>query len=103
MEEVSIPIYVRAGIDICILIMHIAHMPTILLLANMIKITINPRDKHRFPHVHVLHAGKSALIDLKNFEVIENNGFSEKTLKQVLVTIRDEQEFLLEAWRELNA
>jgi len=82
--------------------MHIKNMPTILLLANMIKITINPKDKHRFPHVHVLHAEKSALIDLKNFMVIENNGFSEKTLKQVIEVIRDEQEFLLDAWREYN-
>jgi len=77
-------------------------MPTILLLANMIKITINPKDKHRFPHVHILHAEKSALIDLKNFEVLENNGFSMKTLKQVIAVIEDEQKFLLEAWREYN-
>jgi plasmid rolling circle replication initiator protein Rep len=67
--------------------MHIKNMPTILLLANMIKITINPKDKHRFPHVHVLHAEKSALIDLKSFIVMQNNGFSEKTLKQVLTVI----------------
>jgi hypothetical protein len=77
-------------------------MPTILLLANMIKITINPKDKHRFPHVHILHAERSALIDLKNFKVIENNGFSEKTLKQVIAVIRDEHELLLDAWREYN-
>lgn len=82
--------------------MHIHNMPTILLLANMIKITINPRDKHRFPHVHVLHAEMAALIDLKNFVVLENNGFSEKTLKQVIAVIRDEQDFLLEAWSEYN-
>ena len=82
--------------------MHINYMPTILLLANMIKITINPKDKHRFPHVHVLHAEKSALIDLKSFDVVENNGFSEKTLKKVLNVIRTEQDFLLEAWREYN-
>jgi hypothetical protein len=67
--------------------MHIKSMPTILLLANMIKITINPKDKHRFPHVHVLHAEKSAIIDLNSFAVIENNGFSEKTLKQVVTVI----------------
>ena len=78
-------------------------MPTILLLANMIKITINPKDKHRFPHVHILHAEKSALIDLNNFVVLENDGFSEKTLKQVIAVIRDEQDFLLEAWSEYNA
>lgn len=77
-------------------------MPTILLLANMIKITINPKDKHRFPHVHVLHAEKSALIELGNFSVLENNGFSEKTLKQVIAVMRDEQEYLLEAWEEYN-
>jgi len=82
--------------------MHITSMPTILLLANLIKITINPKDKHRFPHVHVLHAEKSALIDLKNFVVLENNGFSEKTLKQVIAVIRDEQEFLMAAWEEYN-
>ncbi|MFN8943829.1 MAG: DUF4160 domain-containing protein [Pseudobdellovibrionaceae bacterium] len=82
--------------------MHTLKMPTILLLANMIKITINPKDKHRFPHVHILHAEKSALIDLKNFEVLENNGFSMKTLKQVIAVIEDEQKFLLEAWREYN-
>ncbi len=77
-------------------------MPTILLLANMIKITINPKDKHRFPHVHVLHAEKSALVDLKNFVVLENNGFSEKTLKQVILVLQKENEFLLEAWKEYN-
>jgi len=82
--------------------MHIDHMPTILLLANMIKITINPKDKHRFPHVHILHAEKSALIDLEKFVVLENNGFSEKTLKQVIAVLRDEQGFLLDAWREYN-
>ena len=82
--------------------MHIKNMPTILLLANMIKITINSKDKHRFPHVHVLHAEKAALIDIKSFLVIENNGFSEKTLKQVIEVIRDEQEVLLEAWKEYN-
>ena len=78
-------------------------MPTILLLANMIKITINPKDKHRFPHVHVLHAEKSALINLNNFLVLENNGFSEKTLKQVIAVMRDEQELLLAAWEDYNA
>jgi hypothetical protein len=83
--------------------MHIKYMPTILLLANMIKITINPKDKHRFPHVHIIHAEKSALIDLKNFSVLENNGFSEKTLKQVIMVIQAEQERLLEAWEEYNA
>ena len=78
-------------------------MPTILILANMIKITINPKDKHRFPHVHVLHAEKSALIDLKNFLVLENNGFSEKTLKQVIAVMQHEQQLLLDAWEEYNA
>ncbi len=82
--------------------MHIKNMPTILLLANMIKITINPKDKHRFPHVHILHAEKAALIDLKSLEVVENNGFSEKTLRQVLQLIKDEQKILLDAWREYN-
>lgn len=77
-------------------------MPTILLLANMIKITVNPKDKHRFPHVHVLHAEKSALINLKNFSVVENNGFSEKTVRQVVTVIQNEQELLLEAWKEYN-
>ncbi len=82
--------------------MHISNMPTILLLANMIKITINPKDKHRFPRVHVLHAEKSALIDLNRLVVVENNGFSEKTLKQVIAVIGDEQKFLLDAWEEYN-
>jgi hypothetical protein len=77
-------------------------MPTILLLANMIKITINPKDKHRFPHVHVLHAEKSALIDLTSFVVLENNGFSEKTLKQVILVLQQENKCLLEAWEEYN-
>ena len=67
-------------------------MPTILLLANMIKITINPNDKHRFPHVHVIHAEKSALISLDDFEVLENSGFSEN----------NEHELLMEAWSEYN-
>lgn len=82
--------------------MHKKYMPTILLLANMIKITVNPKDKHRFPHVHVLHAEKSALINLKNFSVVENNGFSEKTVRQVVTVIQNEQELLLEAWKEYN-
>lgn len=82
--------------------MHIYYMPTILLLANMIKITIYPKDKHRFPHVHVIHAEKSALIDIKNFSIVENNGFSEKTLRQVIEVIKDEQENLLDAWEEYN-
>lgn len=82
--------------------MHINYMPTILLLANMIKITINPKDKHRFPHVHIVHAEKSALIDLQSFTVLENNGFSEKTLKQVVVALKQEQKFLIEAWSEYN-
>jgi len=77
-------------------------MPTILLLANMIKITINPKDKHRFPHVHVLHAEKSALIDLRSFVVLENNGFSEKTLNQIILVLKKENESLLEAWEEYN-
>lgn len=83
--------------------MHIDGMPTILLLANMIKITINPNDKHRFPHVHVIHAEKSALISLNDFSVLENSGFSEKTLKRVIKVLEDEIEFLLQAWSEYNA
>lgn len=82
--------------------MHIKNMPTILLLANMIKITINPNDKHRFPHVHVIHAEKSALISLDDFSVLENSGFSEKTLKGVIKVLKDEIEFLLQAWSEYN-
>jgi hypothetical protein len=82
--------------------MHIIYMPTILLLANMIKITINPNDKHRFPHVHVIHAEKSALISLDDFTILENSGFSEKTLRKVLKVIKEEQELLLEAWSEYN-
>ena len=82
--------------------MHIDDMPTILLLANMIKITINPNDKHRFPHVHIIHAEKSALISLNDFSVLENSGFSEKTLKSVIKVLKDEIEFLLQAWSEYN-
>ena len=59
-------------------------------------------DQVRFPHVHVIHAGKSALIDLRIFSIIENNGFSEKTLKQVIEVLQVEQENLLEAWEEYN-
>lgn len=77
-------------------------MPTILLLANMIKININPRDRHRFPHVHVIHAEKSALISLEDFEIIESTGFSEKTLKEVIKILKKEKETLFEAWREYN-
>lgn len=68
----------------------------------MIKITINPNDKHRFPHVHVLHSDKSALVSLKDFSILENSGFSEKTLKKVLKVLREEQDLLLEAWSEYN-
>jgi len=82
--------------------MHINNMPTILLLANMIKITINPNDKHRFPHVHVIHAEKAALISLNDFSVLENSGFSEKTLRSVVKVLKDEIEFLLQAWSEYN-
>ncbi len=82
--------------------MHIINMPTILLLANMIKITINPRDKHRFPHVHVIHAEKSALVDLGNFLVLENDGFSENTLKQVVLVLQKNIECLMEAWEQYN-
>ena len=82
--------------------MHIDYMPTILLLANVIKITINPKDRHRFPHVHVIHADKAALMSLENFKVIENSGFSEKTLKQVIKVLKDEKETLFEVWREYN-
>ena len=77
-------------------------VPTILLLANMIKIIINPNDRHRFPHVHVMHADRSALIDLEDLKVIDNSGFSQKTLEKVIEVIREEQDFLLEAWREYN-
>lgn len=62
--------------------MHIKYMPTILLLANMIKVTINPNDRHRFPHVHVIHAEKSALIGLEDFEVLENSGLFRKNFKE---------------------
>ncbi len=82
--------------------MHIIYMPTILLLANMIKITINPNDKHRFPHVHIIHAEKSALVRLDDFEILENSGFSEKTLKKVIAVLKDEHELLMDAWSEYN-
>ena len=82
--------------------MHINYMPTVLILANMIKVNIYPRDRHRFPHVHILHAEKSALISLEAFEVIENSGFSEKTLKEVIKVLKAEKETLFEAWREYN-
>ena len=82
--------------------MHIDYMPTILLLANVIKITINPKDRHRFPHVHVIHADKAALMSLENFKDIENSGFSEKNLKQVIKVLKDEKETLFEVWREYN-
>ena len=68
----------------------------------MIKININPRDRHRFPHVHVIHAEKSALVSLDDFEVIENSGFSEKTLKQIIKVLKDEKKILIDAWREYN-
>lgn len=82
--------------------MHITYMPTILLLENGIKITINPRDRHRFPHAHILHAEKSALISLEDFEVVENSGFSEKTLKKAIKVLKTEKETLFDAWREYN-
>ena len=82
--------------------MHINNMPTILLLSNLIKVNINPRDKHKFPHVHVVHAEKAALISLESFEIIENTGFSHKPLKKVISILKDEKSLVMEAWRNLN-
>ena len=75
-------------------------MPTIFWLGN-IRIVINTKD-HGPPHVHVLAPGASAKIRIDNLEVMESQGFNERTLKKILIFMEQTKFILMEKWDEIQ-
>jgi hypothetical protein len=82
-------------------------MPTIFLLLGNISVTINPKDRHRFPHVHIYKGhpkrpDASALIAIGSWEILEASGFSEAALNGIIEGLKARHEKLMLKWRELN-
>lgn len=75
-------------------------MPTVMKIGS-IKIYVYA-DDHNPPHVHVLHADCSAVIEIETGTVVKHRGFKASELKILVRTISANKEALLAAWESLN-
>ena len=73
-------------------------MPVIIRKGRL-KFCILPMD-HRPAHVHVYGPGAQAKFDIQSGECIEVNGFSKQAVNQLTKFIMENQEILLQAWRD---
>jgi len=59
-------------------------------------------NDHSPAHVHVRRAGNEARINLDPIEVMNNYGFSNREIKQILRIIEDNQTLLLTEWDNIH-
>jgi len=82
-------------------------MGLIFWLLGNIRVTINPKDRHRFPHVHIYkgdpkNPDASALIAIGTWKFLEASGFSKNALNEIVQGLSDRESVLREKWKELN-
>lgn len=59
-------------------------------------------NDHPPAHVHVRRAGNEARISLDPIEVMDNYGFRNREIKQILRIIEDNQTLLLTEWDNIH-
>jgi len=75
-------------------------MPTILIKSGF-RFIINT-DDHEPMHVHVIHQGRSVLIEFENeIRVRRNRGVSERNISRMLRIIEENQSHFQERWRAI--
>lgn len=60
---------------------------------------------HNPPHVHVIYKNgeKETRITIKDQEIITNNGFKPKELRQIVEHVKENEDELLKTWNEFNS
>lgn len=75
-------------------------MPTILLKSGF-RFIINT-DDHEPMHVHVIHQGRSVLIEFENeVKVRRNRGVSDRNISRMLRIVEENQSYFQQRWREI--
>ena len=72
--------------------------PTIYKTSNL-SIRIYPKD-HNPPHVHVIGPEGEARFRLEDLVCYYSRGFTQKSLKRILLFLSENQKSLMEAWHE---
>jgi hypothetical protein len=67
--------------------------------SKRLKFKIHFKD-HNPPHVHVEGPDAEAVFDLDVCRCVQNNGFSEKAIRQIEKRIDEMKQIFLEAWDE---
>ena len=75
-------------------------MPTILIQSGF-RFIINT-DDHEPMHVHVIHQGRSVLVEFENdVRVRRNRGVSERNMRRIVHITEENQTFFQTKWREI--
>jgi hypothetical protein len=75
-------------------------MPTVLEHLGL-KYKINAND-HNPPHAHIEGRGGSVRVDLRSFDVMSANGFSQKDINRIVNIVKLYREQLMEVWDEYH-
>lgn len=74
--------------------------PTILRFWNL-RVVIHTKD-HKPAHIHVVGPDGEVKFELGSWDVLDNSGFSNKTVNEIKKFLKPREKEFLEAWYEIH-
>jgi hypothetical protein len=78
---------------------HIIYSVTTIARIKSYRIEVRTRD-HNPPHFHIVGPDGEAMVRIKDFEVLENRGVSEKDINKILKFLQPRKKLIQETWNE---